>query len=67
MNHLQKKILHCLENGTQLAWLIDFVGKQVWVWQGDNLPIIFSEEETLPMWGELPGLTVNDVMAMTRR
>ena len=65
--NLQKKILHCLENGTQLAWLIDFVGKQIWVWQGDSLPSIFSGEEMLPMLGDLPGLGVDEVMAMTRR
>ncbi len=65
--NLQKKILHCLEKGTQLAWLIDFVGKQIWVWEGDSLPSIFSGEEMLPMLGDLPGLGVHEVMSMTRR
>ena len=36
---LQNKILHCLGNGTRLAWLIDIQRRQVWVWQGQELPI----------------------------
>ncbi|MEM9908027.1 MAG: Uma2 family endonuclease, partial [Cyanobacteria bacterium P01_D01_bin.44] len=35
---LQNKILHCLSNGTQLAWLIDIQRQQIWVWQGQDLP-----------------------------
>lgn len=64
---LQKKILHCLSNGTQLAWLIDPASQQVWIWEGDQLPIIRSGSDTLPTLGNLPELTVNGVMAMTRR
>ncbi len=64
---LQKKILHCLTNGTQLAWLIDPASQQVWVWQGDNLPMVCSGAEVLPVLGNLPELTVNTVIAMTRR
>lgn len=65
--NLQNKILHCLSNGTQLAWLIDITRQQIWVWQGDDLPSIYSGEDILPTLGELPELTVNAVMAMTRR
>ncbi|NEP54924.1 MAG: Uma2 family endonuclease, partial [Moorea sp. SIO3C2] len=65
--NLQNKILHCLSNGTQLAWLIDFARQQIWVWQGDDLPIICSGEDILPSLGILPELTVYGVMAMTRR
>ncbi|MFW6359712.1 MAG: Uma2 family endonuclease [Chroococcales cyanobacterium] len=64
---LQNKILHCLNNGTQLAWLIDISRQQVWVWQQDDLPNIYSDADILPSLGELPSLTVNAVMAMTRR
>jgi Uma2 family endonuclease len=64
---LQNKILHCLSNGTQLAWLIDITRQQVWVWLGDDLPQVFSAEDILPTLGELPKLTVKAVMAMTRR
>ncbi len=35
--NLQNKILHCLSNGTQLAWLIDMTRQQVWVWQGTEI------------------------------
>lgn len=62
---LQSKILHCLNNGTQLAWLIDMTRQQIWVWQEDNLPNIYSETDVLPSLGNLPPLTVNAVIAMT--
>lgn len=64
---LQKKILNCLSNGTQLAWLIDISRRQVWVWHGDDLPIIFSGTDILPTLSIVPELTVDAVMAMTRR
>ncbi|MEZ2236980.1 Uma2 family endonuclease [Microcoleus sp.] len=64
---LQNKILHCLINGTQLAWLIDLSHQQVWVWQGEELPIICSGADILPVLGILPELTVDAVMAMIRR
>jgi len=64
---LQSKILHCLNHGTELAWLIDLNRQQLWVWQGDDLPSTYSEAQLLPTLGNLPGLTVQDVMAMTQR
>lgn len=64
---LQNKILHCLSNGTQLAWLIDITRQQIWVWLGDELPLVLSAEDILPTLGDLPELTVNVVMAMTKR
>ncbi|MGB5970944.1 MAG: Uma2 family endonuclease [Spirulinaceae cyanobacterium] len=62
---LQDKILHCLRNGTQLAWLVDINLQQIWVWQGDDLPRIYSQESILPILGDLPALTVDAVIAMT--
>lgn len=64
---LQNKILHCLSNGTQLAWLIDINRQQVWVWVGDELPVVLSGEDILPTLGELPELTVDVVVDMTKR
>lgn len=64
---LQNKIVHCLSNGTQLAWLIDLARQQIWVWLGDDLPIVYSGADFLPSLGVLPELTVNAVMAMTQR
>ena len=60
---LQNKILHCLGSGTQLAWLIDMARQQVWVWQGDDLPRICSTEDPLPNLGQIPELTVRELMA----
>ncbi|BAY16788.1 hypothetical protein NIES21_26220 [Anabaenopsis circularis NIES-21] len=64
---LQNKILHCLINGTQLAWLIDITRQQIWVWQGDNLPIVFAGVDLLPSLDILPEITVDAVMKMTSR
>ncbi len=65
--NLQSKILHCLNHGTQLAWLIDLSRQQIWVWRGDDLPSIYSEAQLLPTLGNLPKLTVREVVAMTQR
>jgi Uma2 family endonuclease len=65
-NNWQNKILHCLSNGTQLAWLIDPSRQQVWVWQGGDLPLICAGADILPSLGVLPELTVDVVMAMTQ-
>ena len=64
---LQNKILHCLSNGTQLAWLIDINRQQIWVWVGDELPLVLSAEDILPTLGDLSKLTVNMAIAMTKR
>ncbi|MFP4219022.1 MAG: Uma2 family endonuclease [Phormidium sp.] len=63
---LQTKIIHCLANGTKLAWLIDFNHEQVWVWQGDSLPIICSGDDVLPSCNFGFELTVTSVIAMTQ-
>ncbi|OAB56621.1 hypothetical protein AY600_04485 [Phormidium willei BDU 130791] len=63
---LQTKIIHGLANGTKLAWLIDFNYEQVWVWQGDSLPIICSGYDVLPSCNLGFELTVNAVVAMTQ-
>lgn len=65
--NLQNKILHCLIDGTQLAWLIDLSRQQVWVWQGNDLPLICAGVDILPSLGLLPEFTVEVVMAMTQR
>ena len=62
---LQSKILHFLSNGTQLAWLIDSQRQQVWVWQGEELPIVYAGDDLLPTLGNLQDLSVEAVMAMT--
>ncbi|MEA5447643.1 Uma2 family endonuclease [Leptolyngbya sp. CCNP1308] len=64
---LQAKILHCLANGTQLAWLIDIQRQQIWVWQGAELPIICAGLDPLPTLGTLEGFTVDAVMALSQQ
>ncbi len=64
---LQNKILHCLGNGTQLAWLIDIQRQQIWVWQAQELPMIYAGNDTLPTLNNIAGLTVDAVIAMTQQ
>jgi Uma2 family endonuclease len=56
-----------LGNGTQLAWLIDLEKQQIWVWQGPNLPIIFSGVDILPTLDTIADFTVDAVMAMSQQ
>ena len=63
---IQNKILHCLINGTQLAWLIDIQRKQIWVWEQSELPLIYSGTDKLPTLFNISDLTVEMVMAMTQ-
>lgn len=64
---LQNKILHCLGNGTQLAWLIDIQRQQVWVWQEQELPMIYAGNDTLPTLGDIGEFVVDAVIAMTQQ
>ena len=62
---LQNKILHCLNHGTQLAWLIDLTRQQIWVWEGESLPNIYSNQDSLPTLENVPSLSVDNIIAMT--
>ena len=64
---LQKKILHFMDMGTRLAWLIDIQRRQIWVWEGQELPLIYAEDEQLPTIDIFETLTVSAVIAMTQR
>lgn len=64
---LQNKILHCLSNGTQLAWLIDIQRQQIWVWENQELPLVFAGTDILPTLDTISGFTVEAVIAMTRQ
>jgi Uma2 family endonuclease len=64
---LQNKILHCLTNGTQLAWLVDIQQQQVWVWQAEELPIVYAGIDILPGLTGLPHTNVAAVIAMTQQ
>ena len=64
---LQTKILHCLTNGTQLAWLIDIQREQIWVWQADELPIVYAGTDILPGLAGLPTINVATIIALTQQ
>ncbi len=64
---LQRKILHCLSNGTQLAWLIDIQRQQIWVWENQELPLVYAGTDTLPTLGNISDFTVEAVIAMTQQ
>jgi Uma2 family endonuclease len=64
---LQNKILHCLTNGTQLAWLIDIQREQIWVWRAEELPIVYAGVDILPVLAGLPNIDVAAVIAMTQQ
>ena len=64
---LQNKILHCLGNGTQLAWLIDIQRQQIWVWENEELPLVFAGTDVLPTLDNILDLTVEKVIAMTQQ
>ncbi|MEM6599655.1 MAG: Uma2 family endonuclease, partial [Cyanobacteria bacterium P01_C01_bin.69] len=63
---LQKKILHFMSVGTQLAWLIDIQRQQIWVWQDQDLPLIYAGNERLPTLDGIEPITVTAVIEMTR-
>jgi Uma2 family endonuclease len=64
---LQNKILHCLSHGAQLAWLVDIQCKQIWAWEKQELPIIYTGDDVLPTLDNIAELTVNAVIAMTQQ
>lgn len=64
---LQNKILHCLSNGTQLTWLIDIQRQQIWVWEHQELPLIYSGTDTLPTLDNISNLTVELIITMTQQ
>ncbi|NMF59686.1 Uma2 family endonuclease [Pseudanabaena yagii] len=64
---LQNKILHCLINGTQIAWLTDIQSQQIWVWEHSELPLIYSGSNKLPTLGNISDITLDMVIAMTKQ
>ncbi len=67
MLDLQNKILHCLTNGTQLAWLIDIQRAQIWVWPADELPLVYAGTDILPGLAGLPTINVAAVISLTQQ
>lgn len=64
---LQEKILHCISCGTRLAWLIDIQKQQIWVWENQELPLIYAGDEQLPTLDKTLVISVTDIIVMTSR
>jgi len=52
-NQVLRKIIFCLNQGTQLGWLIDPKDESVMIFQPAQLPEIKSDEEILPVLASL--------------
>jgi Uma2 family endonuclease len=65
--NLQTKILHCLTQGTKLAWLIDIYRQQIWVWQRETLPLVYQGSDNPPALDNILTLSVDDVISMARK
>ena len=55
-----------MSTGSELAWLIDTQRQQIWVWQDQELPLIYAKDEMLPVLKEIEPVTVTAVMGMTQ-
>lgn len=58
-NKVIRKIMFCLSQGTQLAWLVDPEDESVMVFKPPQFPEIKSEEEILPVLDSFQGLELS--------
>ena len=59
-----KNILHCLDNGTEIGWLIDPAEKTIFIYQQDKQVIfidVLEQELIVPSFAELVKLTASDL------
>ncbi|EGJ31834.1 MULTISPECIES: hypothetical protein [Moorena] len=56
-----------MSNGTQLAWLIDIQRQQIWVWENQELPLVFAGTDILPTLDTISDFTVDAIIGMTRQ
>jgi Uma2 family endonuclease len=59
-----KNILHCLDNGTEIGWLIDPAEKTIFIYQQDKQVIfidVLEQELIIPSFAELVKLTTGDL------
>lgn len=47
--------------------MIDIQQTQIWVWEHQDLSLIYAGTNTLPTLAGIPPFTVNGVMAMTQQ
>jgi hypothetical protein len=50
-----------------LAWLIDIQREQIWVWQAEELLLVYAANDILPRLAGLPNIGVAAVIAMTQQ
>lgn len=61
-------ILHCLNHGTRLAWLLDPTERSILIFQPDRLPDLLVEDDQLTaLAGINLELTINQVFSWLRR
>jgi Uma2 family endonuclease len=58
-NKVIRKIMFCLSQGTQLAWLIDPEDESVMIFKPEQVPEIKSDEEILPVLDALKDLQLS--------
>ncbi len=58
-NKVIRKIMFCLSQGTQLAWLIDPEDKSVIIFKPEQVPEIKCDEEILPVLDSLKNLQLS--------
>jgi Uma2 family endonuclease len=58
-NKVVRKIMFCLSQGTQLAWLIDPEDESVMIFKPEQFPEIKSDEEILPVLDTLKELQLS--------
>ena len=60
-----KNILHCLQHGTQMSWLIDPAEKTVFVYRPKQETAVFEDLELIPvpLFASVLQLTVQDLFA----
>lgn len=61
-------ILHCLQHGSRLAWLLDPAERSILVYQPDQLPMLLVAENQLTVLKDIAlDLSVNQVFSWLRR
>jgi Uma2 family endonuclease len=58
-NRVIKKIIFCLQQGTQLGWLIDPKDESVMVFPPDGIPDVKSDEQRLPVLENFPDMQLS--------
>lgn len=61
-------ILHCLQHGSRLAWMLDPAERSILVYQPDRLPMLLVEDDQLTALEDIDlDLSVNQVFSWLRR